>query len=263
MKTIVLIMLSCCSTMFAQTNIISFTNANGVFITNATAIKMAENKLLYRIPEGGGIVRLDSLPTNIQAMFNYNPAKAAIADQHERQAKMVQQQAEIERQKYLASLRGPILTVKISDCNTWGVCHLSALTITTNMFSGQIASSVNNVTAYLLPVPQRVRNFCNYNAQLENEIAAIANEYVSVTVPQSVSPTLMFNQNSSAYSIVPIDSTRADAQEALSAAVGKEREKMRLLKTTLQERKSDGITVRAFNTGLAHDGIPIWQPVEQ
>ena len=35
-----------CSTMFAQTNIISFTNASGVFITNATAIKIAENKLL-------------------------------------------------------------------------------------------------------------------------------------------------------------------------------------------------------------------------
>lgn len=66
--------------MFAQTNIISFTNASGVFITNATAIKISENKLLYRIPSGGGIVRLDSLPAYIRAEFNFNPTNAAAQD---------------------------------------------------------------------------------------------------------------------------------------------------------------------------------------
>jgi hypothetical protein len=96
MKIIVLTLLFSCLTVFAQTNIISFTNADGIFITNANAIKIAENKLLYRIPSGGGIVRLDSLPEDIRKQFNYNPTNAAIADDSDEQKK--EMQAELDRQ---------------------------------------------------------------------------------------------------------------------------------------------------------------------
>jgi hypothetical protein len=47
MRAIVLLTLCLCVHGFAQTNIISFTNSSGTFIQNATAVKIAPNKLMY------------------------------------------------------------------------------------------------------------------------------------------------------------------------------------------------------------------------
>jgi hypothetical protein len=68
------------STTIAQTNVISFTNTEGTFITNATAIKIAPNKLLYTTESGGGTIELVMLPKPIQDEFNYNATNAAAAD---------------------------------------------------------------------------------------------------------------------------------------------------------------------------------------
>ncbi len=90
--TPLLFLLAACVSSPAQTNTITFTNQSGVVISNAEAVKISDNKLLYRIPSGGGIVMLSNTPPDIQRKFNYNPAKAAQAD-------------EVDKQKHEAQLR--------------------------------------------------------------------------------------------------------------------------------------------------------------
>jgi hypothetical protein len=84
----------------AQTNstpiVISFTNSFGDYITNAQVVSWNANKLIYRCPGGGGTIRLDKLPQDLQIRFNYDPAKAAKADQ----ADQIQKE---NYQRYLAA----------------------------------------------------------------------------------------------------------------------------------------------------------------
>jgi len=270
-----------CSTTFAQTNIISFTNASGVFITNATAIKIAENKLLYRISAGGGIVKLDSLPPDIRAKFNYNPDKAAAADKQEQQAKLAEKQAEADRQKYLESLRGPVVEVEVKSCNAYGLAVLTEHAKTLNVLISQQYDDDGNVKngylqrhiksgvvipkqVYLLPIPQSVKDFYAQKAQLENEIAAI-NQPITVTASTPYAgqtETVYFGGG--AYAEVPIDPMAASQEAAadeLNRRVEIRNEKLRDLKNALQQLESKGITVTAYSTGLMYDGIPLWQPV--
>lgn len=80
----------------AQTNTyITFTNKSGVVISNAEVVKVDANKVTYRIPSGGGTVKLADLPPEVQEQFNYDAAKADMADEKEnlKQAADLQQRA--------------------------------------------------------------------------------------------------------------------------------------------------------------------------
>ena len=73
---------------FAQTNVfITFTNKAGTLVSNAEVVKVDANKLIYRIPSGGGTVKLSDLPPALQEQFGYNAKKAAAVDENEQKAR--------------------------------------------------------------------------------------------------------------------------------------------------------------------------------
>jgi hypothetical protein len=83
------LVMSCCQAAYAQTNlVISFTNTSGVFVTNAEVEKLLGNKLLYKTDTGGGTIRLDALPKNIQAELGFDPIAAQAADLAEQKQRM-------------------------------------------------------------------------------------------------------------------------------------------------------------------------------
>jgi hypothetical protein len=85
MKTLILFLLTACLSSIAQTNTITFTNQYGDVVSNAVVIKVSANTLLYRIPSGGGAVKLANLPPDLQQRFGYDPEKAAALDRKEQQ----------------------------------------------------------------------------------------------------------------------------------------------------------------------------------
>ena len=69
------------------------TNSAGEVFTNAVAVKLMPNKLIYSTPNGAmGTLRLDALPTDLQERFGYDPSKAAAADEIDGQKKTAQLQ---------------------------------------------------------------------------------------------------------------------------------------------------------------------------
>ncbi|MGB7749394.1 MAG: hypothetical protein WBN75_19140 [Verrucomicrobiia bacterium] len=89
MKTLITLLLASVGIASAQTNtnsapiFISFTNTVGEYITNAQVVSLAPNKLVYRAADGlgGGTIRLEKLPPELQAKLNYDPDEANKADQ--------------------------------------------------------------------------------------------------------------------------------------------------------------------------------------
>jgi hypothetical protein len=63
----------------ADTNFITFTNVDGAVISNAPILSVNAVDVFYELPTGGGRVHLADLPTNLQARFGYDPAKANAA----------------------------------------------------------------------------------------------------------------------------------------------------------------------------------------
>jgi hypothetical protein len=106
MAALMMVWLSC-QICWAQTNIISFTNSSGDFIENAVAVKMGANKLLYRTPTGGGVVKFENLSPEIQKEFNFDPGKAKEADQVELRRK--QQELAQYKQFQTAQMRAEVL----------------------------------------------------------------------------------------------------------------------------------------------------------
>ncbi len=106
MKAIFCLLASVCLTS-AQTNtnsapiIVSFTNSVGFYVTNAEVVSVAPNKLIYRANGGlvAGTIRLEKLPPDLQAKFNYDPDEANKADQMENDKKIA------EREKQMAIAR--------------------------------------------------------------------------------------------------------------------------------------------------------------
>ena len=91
---ILLCLFAAAMTVSAQTNLlISFTNSTGVFITNAEVAKILPNKIIYRTAAGGGTIRLDALPPEIQTRLGYNYTNAAKADFIDRLNKSMQNEA--------------------------------------------------------------------------------------------------------------------------------------------------------------------------
>ncbi len=100
MKTAFILLLISIGIASAQTNtnsapiFISFTNTLGEYITNAEVVSHSANKLIYRVDGGlgGGTIRLEKLPPELQARFNYDPDEANKADQIEKDKKAAQDQ---------------------------------------------------------------------------------------------------------------------------------------------------------------------------
>jgi hypothetical protein len=84
---------------------VSFTNSIGEFIPDAIPARLFANKLIYITTNGGGgTIRLEKLPPDLQAKFNYNHDAAAEADQVDadkkgREAVSRQQQKELADQQ--------------------------------------------------------------------------------------------------------------------------------------------------------------------
>jgi tetratricopeptide (TPR) repeat protein len=67
----------------------TLTNSVGDVITNAELVKLTPNKFIYKTPTGVmGMLRLDSLSTELQLRFGYDAADAAAQDAIEADAKM-------------------------------------------------------------------------------------------------------------------------------------------------------------------------------
>lgn len=94
----------------AQTNIdttpFAFTNSSGLVVTDAVATRVFPNKIYFRHSFGIGSARLENLSPELQQRFNYNPAKAAAADQQEAIAKKQQMvAAEKSREQHAVQTR--------------------------------------------------------------------------------------------------------------------------------------------------------------
>ena len=83
----------------------TLTSSTGRIITNAMLVKLTPNKFVYKTPSGEmGMLRLDSLPKDLQDKFGYNPQIAQAADAVENQKKarlqeLAQQQREFAEQQ--------------------------------------------------------------------------------------------------------------------------------------------------------------------
>jgi len=83
----------------------TLTSSTGRIITNAVLIKLTPNKFVYKTPSGEmGMLRLDSLPKDLQDKCGYNPQIAQAADAVENQKKarlqeLAQQQRESAKQQ--------------------------------------------------------------------------------------------------------------------------------------------------------------------
>lgn len=77
---------------------VSFTNSIGDFIPDAIPARLFANKLIYTTAEGGGgTIRLEKLPPDLQKKFGYNPSDAAAADIADKQKK--EQREQFRRQQ--------------------------------------------------------------------------------------------------------------------------------------------------------------------
>lgn len=102
----------------AQTNtnsasiFIGFTNTVGEYITNAEVVSVAPNKLVYRASDGlgGGTIRLEKLPPELQAKFNYDPDEANKADQMDNDRKAA------DLQKRIASQQAAEDAARLEEC---------------------------------------------------------------------------------------------------------------------------------------------------
>ncbi len=96
----------------ADTNTISFTNKQGILLSNAVVVKVEPDGLLYNFQDmvGGGKAKFVDLPESIRTKYGYDPKAAAEFEKKKlaaeqayrgRQALLLQQQKEAERQKLL------------------------------------------------------------------------------------------------------------------------------------------------------------------
>ena len=87
MKTLTLLFLVACASAFAQTNFgtITFTNKDGIIISNAEVVRVEVNKLIWRLGAGGGSIKLTDLPNDVRARFGYDAARASQQDVVERE----------------------------------------------------------------------------------------------------------------------------------------------------------------------------------
>jgi hypothetical protein len=81
---------------------VSFTNSIGEFITDAIPARLFANKLIYITTNGGGgTIRLEKLPPDLQGKFGYDPQAAQAADMAEQQKKMREQQFYQQQKEFL------------------------------------------------------------------------------------------------------------------------------------------------------------------
>jgi hypothetical protein len=80
----------------------TFTNKDGIVISNAEVVKIYANKLIWRKDfgmEGAGTVKLADLPPDLQQRFGYDPEKAAALDEKEQQDRA----ADLQRRRTIAA----------------------------------------------------------------------------------------------------------------------------------------------------------------
>ncbi|HEX9048571.1 MAG TPA: ankyrin repeat domain-containing protein [Verrucomicrobiae bacterium] len=72
----------------------TLTNSAGVVVNDAVLVKLTANKFLYKSSAGGGMLRLDALPPELQARFGYDAATASAQDSAEAAARAERARAE-------------------------------------------------------------------------------------------------------------------------------------------------------------------------
>jgi hypothetical protein len=134
MKTIIVAILASCVVLLAQTNTDSsgyvtnanllapftLTNSAGNVITNAVLVKLMPNKFIYKTPNGGGMLRIDSLPKDLQEKFGYDPQAAQAADEADKQKKVRQQKFDQQQREAAAAQAAQDLIWKQVQANRVG-----------------------------------------------------------------------------------------------------------------------------------------------
>jgi hypothetical protein len=72
------LLLSACAVGHSQTNTLTFTTLNGKSFANLVIVKIEEEGVLFRLPDGAGWDRVPftNMPKSIQAKFGYDPERA-------------------------------------------------------------------------------------------------------------------------------------------------------------------------------------------
>lgn len=238
-----------CSLAFGQTNIITFTNNSGEVIRNAVAYKIAPNKLMYKIPTGGGIVNLGTLPVNIQTEFNYDRTNALAADLADKQKRLAELNAKANEQRWLDSLRGTNQIVRVTSVynDVLGECQIS----------GQIAVGGR---VYVRDLPASIPNFYEHRVQLRASIAELRERKITVTATVPVD----YSDYGEAAPLIAKDTSNRMVDDALKSAEYDKELKLGAMQQELDgldENEAKFTTIVAYSTGLSYGAFPIWQYV--
>jgi hypothetical protein len=189
---------------------------------------------------------LTNLPPLVAERIGYDPAKAAQAEQVEAERVRRSKELAAARQKYLASLAGPVQTVRcLAIYDIYGQCSL------------QTSNGV--VRAYVVDLPPAVGNYFQQLAAAENAVNGTKENIERLKgdlLAAENSTTLNIAGGGDAgYSMVRENTLRtqlANAREFLPQA----QETLRQLKL-----ENGAASFSAFNTGLTDNGIQRWQAV--
>lgn len=234
----------------SQTNEIRFDvleTAQGTY-TNAHITTHTANWVVVLHDNGGAKVFMTNLPASVQKLLGYDPAKAEAQAKAEADKKKRDDADSLERRKYLASLAGPVQTVRlISVIDAFGQCV--------------IATSNGQQRVYMLGLPAGPKTFLMNYAKLKSDIdgyaakakrmaAAAARADANAATGASGDPAFVnavMNQRTVANNMV-INAN--DAADNLSDM------KDRL--SSMQLEVGDSTSFTAYDTGLVNNGIPSW-----
>lgn len=225
MKTILAILLGFALNVAAQTNFGLLLCKNATF-TNATIIRSTPAYVVVSHLGGLSKVVSTNLPDALQKQFGYDPQKAAEAIAAEEKQKLDGIKAKLEKDRYLASLRGTNQKIQV-------IAMIDAATM-------QYQTSVGIV--YLNGLPATLVDYLNRYHELKSS-KEIYSEKVNKLHRNSLSP----------------DGTRQDVNDMILAQDDLNKIIVKLRK--IEPELSQNTSVMAYSTGLQKSGIPIWQCV--
>jgi hypothetical protein len=195
---------------------------------------------------------MTNLPPELQSKFGYDPQKAAAQLAAEKQHAEEVRKADIERQKKLAALAGPVQAVRlVSIVDDYGLC--------------EIETAKGIIKAYVLGVPDDVRSFLTRYQQLRNTLAEqaayakrakAAADRADANAPVGASGDAAYVQAANAQRVAA-NNLLVDAKQA-AESVEQTKEELSDMKAKLGE----STTFNAYPTGLKDNGTDRWQAVQ-
>jgi hypothetical protein len=221
-----------------------FTNADLNHITAATVHVSTDN--------GGKTIAITNLEPALQLRLGYSPERAAAEEKAAAAQKEIFRQQEIARQKLIASLRGPVQSVRLLDIlDGFGQCRIQ----TTN----------GSLTVYMMDLPASAKIFLTKYWQQKNYIdgetdrvknlaraadRADANAPVGASGPADYVNAVMAQRTVANNMIENANNAAQDLSET--------KEKFEAMSLQLEQQT----TFNAYFTGLLDNGIQRWQAVQ-